>query len=298
MKLNRMWVLVFALLSISGCGKSMDRMDAPTETKAAVLTTDAIHTTGLPSKTPTLISSRNQTQTPYPTVPAEDALPSLISFIQTQKDCQVPCVWGVIPGETYFEFIRENIFPLGSIEYEEFSPNLWKYWVSIPDLQQVSGDDYIYASFITDHERIIQISIYEDYIKFPHETSWNELMLAFGPPDKIFIAVVDPLYPTTSFEIILIYDSENFLFKIIGATDQSPPEDIIDICPKNDEDLTFLFAWPTTENRDFDELRSYANLRRNYYELGFLIPDMTHQKFYDLFSGENANFECLNIPVP
>jgi hypothetical protein len=69
--------------------------------------------TQVPSLQPslTLTPTRTQTFSPHPTIPSENAYQELVKYVQSLMDCEMPCFWGIIPGETTFRSFHQNFLP-------------------------------------------------------------------------------------------------------------------------------------------------------------------------------------------
>ena len=74
----------------------------------------------LPTTTPSKIveitsSTTTPTQARIPTLPVDDADTRLINLLASNSNCNLPCVWGITPGENTHEDAQEILVPLSSI---------------------------------------------------------------------------------------------------------------------------------------------------------------------------------------
>ena len=142
-------VLIISLLSLMGCSITDDNADysitkqAPAtrisltqETSPMPLIEESTESVIRPVSTPTSI--RQSTLIPYPTkttllstpFPAFDiasstlseevATQKLIELLETNRYCELPCWWGIIPGETDVDSIESTFVPLGFDWYRDY----------------------------------------------------------------------------------------------------------------------------------------------------------------------------------
>jgi hypothetical protein len=91
------------LLALVGC-TSTPPVEIPTTTPTITLTPSPTFTP-IPSATPTLI----------PTLTVEDARAKLLDLLATNGNCNLPCLWGITPGESTPQEARAILIPLSSI---------------------------------------------------------------------------------------------------------------------------------------------------------------------------------------
>lgn len=112
---------VLALALVSACSSSTPE---PTQTLAPTLT-PTIPPTNTPTATPTFTRRPfiystftpaptlppTPTLTPWPTYPPDEALAKVLELFETNAGCQLPCWWGIIPGETPWD-VAQNFYLL------------------------------------------------------------------------------------------------------------------------------------------------------------------------------------------
>ncbi|MBW8012722.1 MAG: hypothetical protein FVQ83_16010 [Chloroflexi bacterium] len=52
------------------------------------------------------------TLTPQPTLSEEEIEQKLIQYYETNGNCELPCFWGIIPGETTLQEVENELVPL------------------------------------------------------------------------------------------------------------------------------------------------------------------------------------------
>ena len=120
---------VFILTMVVGCGASTRVPGRPpfTQTKwVAPSKTILMSTeTTTPTRIPTITPSPTDTPTPtytvtstptdLPTLPPEQAKAMILELLQTNSGCQLPCWWGITPGETTWEQTLRIVSPIASV---------------------------------------------------------------------------------------------------------------------------------------------------------------------------------------
>ncbi len=98
------------------------------ETQTVFTITSTIQSTLMPSPIKT-----SPTPVPFPTfdvaystLSEEAATQNLIELLETNRGCELPCWWGIVPGETNVDSIESTFVPLGfdwDRDYEELADN-------------------------------------------------------------------------------------------------------------------------------------------------------------------------------
>lgn len=135
---SRNWVCLMVLMFfISGCaGPPTTSQKAPatrtqilpSKTATPLISPDfpppVVPTSTLtPTLLPTKIPTNTLTITPRPTLSIEEAKTLILELVQKHENCQLPCLWGFVPGENDLEkaqaFVRQfglGDFRIGDIE--------------------------------------------------------------------------------------------------------------------------------------------------------------------------------------
>jgi len=114
-------VLVLVLALVAGCVAETPAAPTVTATRTATAsptTTLTPTSTVTPSRT---LIPRTPTATfpPIETVAPAEAEQLLIEHLQSIPECQLPCIWGVTPGETSFHEAYKMLFPFGYFDVEK-----------------------------------------------------------------------------------------------------------------------------------------------------------------------------------
>lgn len=194
---NFLRVSLLTQLSILGLLISACTQSNPTSVPAAHTSTALQVPTGTATVSPTIpVPSRTPTVTPLPTLPAEDALALLFELFENNGGCQLPCWWGITPGETTWESAHGFLAPFSSeivmlknkynqIVYEEYFPVF-----DVPEWVNSAGD--IRYSFMVDDEgTVIFIRTINPWWIDNSDFSLSGLLSTYGAPTEIRLIVQD-----------------------------------------------------------------------------------------------------------
>ncbi len=124
-KLDSWFVSLLFIAIVSGCAQPVQG----TPTLFPVIPTASVTETIAPkTATPTLAPSATSTRIPatptdVPTLPVEDARQRLLDLLANNGNCQLPCLWGITPGESSYQDARSILLPLrGVAETVYFDP--------------------------------------------------------------------------------------------------------------------------------------------------------------------------------
>jgi hypothetical protein len=109
-------IVIFVLLLLAGCRGAADA--PPPELSATVV---AITHTPPSARSPTIVASATATAeptatatplpastlTPLPTLPADEAEKLVMSLLRDNAGCQLPCWWGITPGEASLDIASQ-----------------------------------------------------------------------------------------------------------------------------------------------------------------------------------------------
>jgi hypothetical protein len=112
--------------------------------------------TPTPSRPPSPTSTPTVTPVVFPTfdvatstLSEEAATQNLIELLETNGGCELPCWWGIVPGETNVESIEPTFVPLGFDWYRDY--------------EELNGN-----------------TLYSDYIEFSSEAGVIQTILVYG----------------------------------------------------------------------------------------------------------------------
>ena len=211
-------IFLTALL-LASCASRQEPVVLPTETRVPTLTESPTGTptsSPSPTKTPTETPSPTWmvTQTPspptstnVPTLVNDEAYPLLLELLRTNEGCQLPCWWGIIPGESTQEDARRIMMPLSGVAYFYSSSNSGGIGINYPK-NDVSIDIYLEQNIYPDESAIEMVYIstiasreigegvfepvYDEnlYNKLLNSYTLPQILSVFGIPTEVLVRAV------------------------------------------------------------------------------------------------------------
>jgi hypothetical protein len=209
-----------------------------TETEAPTLTTTLLVSTDFP------------TFTPLPTLGLEEAQELVLELFKTNAGCNLPCWWGITPGESSwsdtYHFLSQfgtNINIGGSMEDPSF---IAYFQVPIPE------DMYPYYFDSQDYHVVdnvvVGIEVFTDRVS---RYSLKSILVAHGPPSEIWIWTYQNEYAGL-FPIVLIFFYSDIGIMASFSGDAARDADIVRSCLR-DEIAGKLFLWSPSQELSFIE---------------------------------------------
>jgi hypothetical protein len=160
-----------------------------------------------------------------PTLPLEEALDAVDQIYQDNGGCELPCVWGVSPGETPWEEVRDRFSPLGTIWWkEEYPPGMewYTFWSAFPPGVNQHEFGYFEIYFYTDKagHTIEAIAISGQDISPDFDPRLSSILDAFGAPDLIWMTITTGFIQGNSLSdayyiLDLFYSDQGYLISYV-----------------------------------------------------------------------------------
>lgn len=118
-KVSQCLSLLLLIVMLTGCGQPEESVT--TASPSVPVTTASATETHQPTLTPTVTRkpTPSSTHTAVPTLLVEDARQRLLELLANNGGCQLPCLWGIMPGITTNGDARNTLMPLSSIAVPE-----------------------------------------------------------------------------------------------------------------------------------------------------------------------------------
>jgi hypothetical protein len=312
---TRIWAsLMLFIMTVSSCAQSPESLGSSLSPVATILPTRTL--TSIPLLTPSLVVSATATVTPtiIPTWPTEEAQVEFLKLLSNNGGCQLPCLWGIVPGESSFQAARAMLAPFGSIsDFTAFKSGLGSVspYVTEGDLEIYTTIDFIADSdngivnsiaFNAEAHRPLEQGGYEDVFNsklFGDKVSTYLLPRVLsekGIPSSVMIATVGgPLTRggTGGFDILLLYPDQGILINyttqlhLVGANVYG--------CPSNPHVEMELYAAGRPESFfEFLKQTDWA-VKMNYYRPLEEATSKSLQEFYEIFRAPTD--KCIETPA-
>lgn len=278
----------------------------PTQTSLPVTLTPSIipTLTPAPSSTPTSTSTMQPTATEIPnaipTPPGENATEQVLWLLETNNGCQLPCWWGIIPGETEWEVAEQFFNTFVSNIPAASNPQLINYSPQIPlptEVFEIAYTSPIYSvrDSIVD-EILTDVSI-GDSTPSAYLTSYllSTFLTTYGQPEEIWLSTYRASFEEGDlpFFVILIYPNQG----IIALYDDNGKrlENVVQGCPQRNP-VSILKLWSPHSSLTFEQIiEGSSALRKDYLPLK-QATEMSVTTFYETFKNPD-NTTCLHTPA-
>jgi hypothetical protein len=237
-----------------------------------------------PSPTPQVFPS--PTFTPYPTLTVDEKHIFVKEMLETNGGCELPCWWGIMPGDTTWQ-VAHNFFISRGISwfYEDelnFDPPPSEYLI------QYNLDLY----FEREAEKVHSIQVLSQVLGDPKINhfaqdwsyfSWSQVMMRHGKPSLVAIHFAPPIEAGSPvyYNLALVYDQSGFRVNYQGPAVYN--ETTIRACPRFDE-VSFIVLTlqePPMEESDLGSSRRLED-----------AVGMDVMTFYETFKHADSN-ACL-----
>lgn len=203
-----------------------NEVETPTQTETATIPTKAPEATETPRSTPTQIPpTLTQTPTAAPSTPLPTATLTreeegaiLAELMQTNGDCELPCWWGIMPGESSLETTREN--------FAEKGLGVESNWVGI------NGGYVVSAQFEVEDGIIQAINVGSDYLTGVNDRSaflsgWQRYSLMnilsrHGVPSRVLVYHPFQFDPGggPAYHLLIFYEEVGIVVEYRGSVEQ------------------------------------------------------------------------------
>jgi len=266
----------------------------------------------IPNQTSTLIMSNptvastltiNSTANIIPTLPIDQANFKFLELLANNGNCQLPCVWGITPGQSSYIDAQNILVPLSSIS------NFTDLSTSPGDISPMytDGDNILAArmAFLFSMNGVInhitfQIGIMASSSEFSKKIenyTLQNILSQHGNPTKVMLSTMAKLpssgVPDT-FKILLLYPDQGILVNYTMQM-QIVGENIMG-CPSDSSAEFELYASGQSNSFfDFLEPTGWPQIIENTYKPIDEVTAMTKDDFYQLFSEQTE--ECVLTPA-
>lgn len=316
------WVMLVAsvLVYLAGCSTIPP---SPGRTPLPAIHTPSLRPISSPSPEPPTRTSPTPspvlaTHTPYPPPPTSTLAPALppdqerafvVGMLETNGGCELPCWWGITPGETDWQTVRSLFASLGKrtndIPYSDgtIGHGSRNFEVSHPEhLDHL--EYYVAHTFVERDGRVQSVEVKcevfrdatsEQFARDWHRYSLDQVLTRYGLPSQVMLELwpnpPEPYYP---YRLFVFYEHLGILIEYEGPAIPGEP---FRICPVF-EQVNYLRLWLQSPERGIPLLQ-LANL--DPLEQAQMLPleeatGMDIQTFYETFR-QAGTTACLESPA-
>lgn len=317
-------VYVFGIiLALMGC-TAASTVSTPTKESIAVISIPPTHTslpsTQQPSAMPEFTPTPTNTQTPIPTLePTATETPAVIAtpqgtnaqeqvlwLFETNNNCQLPCWWGMIPGQTTWDAAKQFLETFVSNIQSVSGPQLVNYSPVIPLPSEAYEINNEYASNMYPiytvrngivEEILTEVSIGDTPPGYLAPYLLPTFLTAIGPPSEVWLFTYSSPFEENDlpFIVVLSYPEKGIL-ALYSDNGVREGEDVRG-CPQEDP-VSILKLWDPDMNLTFELIKSGSSsigADRDYVALEE-ATGMDAVTFYETFKNPD-NTLCLETPA-
>lgn len=255
---------------------------------------------------PAFTNQPTTTPVPIPTVLNMDVEQQILWLLETNNGCQLPCWWGITPGQTTWDAVEQffgtfisNIRSVSGSQLVNYSP-------AIPLPSAVYGIANGYASNMYPiytvrngviEEILTEVSIGDTPPGYLTLYVLSTFLATYGPPSEVWVFTYRFPFEDDDlpFIVILFYPERGIiaLFSDNGVIQG----DLVRGCPQEDP-VSILKLWSPDLNLTFEQIKSGSSAigaDRDYLSLEKATgTDVT--TFYETFKNPD-NTTCLETPA-
>ncbi len=278
------------------------------------ITQTSLPPTLTPSTTPTLTLAPNSspiatptmtptaTETPYtiPTPLGTQVTEQVVWLLETNNGCQLPCWWGIVPGETEWD-VAENLLVL-------FDPHIYTasalgfdyYNPSIPLPVEIFSVDHVNPIYTVRNgivEKIeTQVTIGDTPADHFMQFALPSFLTTYGQPEEIWLSTYGAAFEEGDlpFFVVLFYPNQG----ILAVYDDNGERhgDLVEGCPQEDP-VSYLVLLAPSLVGTFEEIISETSGLREWDYLPLEeATEIDVASFYEMFR-QPENTTCLETPA-
>jgi hypothetical protein len=242
------------------------------------------------------------TETPIaiPTPPDGEITQQALWLFETNNGCQLPCWWGIVPGETEGSIAEEFLSRFDPVIYRTSStPGLEYYEATIPLPTDVFAEERTQLRFLTQNGIVQYIDTDVSMGNTPpgYLTPYrlSTFLTTYGQPAEVWVSTYRAPYGPNDlpFRVVLFYPDQGIA--ALYSDNASKQGDVVRGCPQQGP-VKFLSLWHAPLGLTFEEVKSRAAV----YNVDFLSLEesttMDVATFYETFK-DPENITCLETPA-
>jgi hypothetical protein len=250
--------------------------------------------------TPTIHPTATETPFAIPTPPGTNTHEQVLWLFETNNGCQLPCWWGITPGETEWQTAQEMLNIFDSNIYEASTPSGLKYYgVRIPLPPEVFSADHMELGILVDDGIAERIFTDASFGNTPpgYLTSYtlSTFLTAYGQPSEVKLFTYSSPFEEGDlpFAVALFYAEQGIV--ALFSDNGERQGDWVQGCPQEDP-VSFLGLWAPDLGLTFEQVtKGTSALEREYLPLEE-VTEMSVATFYEIFKNPD-NTTCLETPA-
>lgn len=215
---------LFMLVCLAGCqAATVSQPPSPSDLGTATylpgtVSLPAAETTRptppLPTDTPSAARTVPSTITLSPTLTADQRQVLVRAMLETNGGCELPCWWGVVPGQSDYQATRERFVAYGGFVLDVPHPHrLFDYRIYHDFLVQ---DGTVQAVKVTGEVFVGSTS--DRFAQDWHRYSLDQMLTRYGAPSQVLLSLVPAMDQGALpyYQLLVFYDHLGFAVRYLG----------------------------------------------------------------------------------
>jgi len=228
----------------------------------------------------------------------------LTQIFETNGGCQLPCYWGIVPGETSWDYASQFLSALGRIYGPGGAGKVASYGPVFEDIEGDLGE--MIPEFWVRDGVVVAIMTNTGWVQQDFDYNLAGLLVGFGIPEEIWVRPIAKTQGQPYYYLALWYPSKGILVDMQGNATKNG--DFLSICPQDIfSRVSFpprLVLWNPKEQvsfRHFDLslIDNDLGLLTEEYELlsKLSIDKLTNEDFFEIYKKAETETCITVIPV-
>jgi len=228
------FVALFVLFLMVSCGGPSATDSQTTITEMPKNSTD---TTLVPQSTTTVSPAQFPSQTPSPTLSStQDVEITIRELYAHNGGCELPCLWGIVPGKTLIQDVYDNFSRIGYFDNITRAVDAFQIvslTISPPSDLISLYDDESWSFLMRVENGVIEGIVTRTTVVEKFSTpSLAAFLTHFGRPDEIRVRVIESQGEDPDYEIALFYPNKGIFIIWRG--------DVVSVVTQTDENITVM----------------------------------------------------------
>jgi len=211
-------------------------------------------------------------------------------LFQTNGGCQLPCWWGITPGQTRWQGVKDFLLPFAKSIYD----------VNLSETNTAIAEVFLPAPFPNERgfrqEYLVENGIVKEIEILPQQYSAyskpSGLLHEFGIPEVVYLSVV--IDQLLSYAMVLYYPQQGIFALYAGMLQPIQARKELTLC-FNELEYVDMFLWEP-KSHSFDQTLGFVFQQyENTFQVIEDVSTLTENEVYTLFT-DSDNLDCINTP--
>jgi hypothetical protein len=261
------------------------------------------------------LTAKTESPTLFPTLLPTKSPTQVAEIVRELYDhnggCELPCVWGVVPGETTIQEVYSRFAEIGDLKEHTRAVDTFQIFgfTTIPPINEprlYSRREWSFGLTVN-NDTVIGIFIYSANIKEFSTPSLSKFLVQFGKPEEVWFTFIAAQSGDPDYEIALYYPSKGIFVNWRGTVDSVVSETesniMVTVCPQympTEADTLigsnppFFYLFSSEKKMTFDEIIvQHLNDTPSFR----MLDEASTQEFYDTYLNPNTQV-CFPLSYP